>query len=184
MADYDTSNLERSKPGETREKQNGPSHPAGVYKHPQTGAEVITLEDPLYGNAQSEAFARVGFVRVRDAKPEEIKTLPALAFERKERVEMDSGDTAARLAKIELEQAREKAARLEKELAEARAQTSNKTEGVTSESVAKDANQDTGDSKQGYQEKTDKKGNVYHVGPDGKRVSKEEYNQNVNKKGE
>jgi hypothetical protein len=37
-----------------------------------SGAEVITLSDPLYGDAQSEAALRVGYVRIRDVEPGEI----------------------------------------------------------------------------------------------------------------
>jgi hypothetical protein len=116
-----------SKPGKTREKTVGTEHPAGVYQHESAKdaegnpVQVITLEDPLYGNTQSEAFVRVGFRRVRDAKPDEIKTLPQLSFERKERTE--EGDKDARLTKVELEQERSKSARLEEELAKARAES-------------------------------------------------------------
>lgn len=62
-------------PGQTQEQTQGQAPEAGVYEHPQTGRQIITMYDPLFGNAQSEAVVRLGFVRVRDAKPEEIKTL-------------------------------------------------------------------------------------------------------------
>lgn len=64
--------LKASAPGQTAEETNSATGTAGLYRHPISGAEVITLSDPLYGDAQSEAALRVGFVRVRDTQPGEV----------------------------------------------------------------------------------------------------------------
>jgi len=48
---------------------------AGLYRHPESGEEMHTLSDPLFGEAQSNAAVRLGFVRVRDSKPEELHTV-------------------------------------------------------------------------------------------------------------
>lgn len=59
--------LKASAPGQTAEGTNSITDVAGLYRHPVSGAEIITLYDPLYGDAQSEAVIRVGFERVSDA---------------------------------------------------------------------------------------------------------------------
>jgi hypothetical protein len=64
--------LKSSAPGQTAEETNSATSVAGLYRHPLSGQEVITLSDPLYGDAQSEAALRVGYVRIRDVQPEEI----------------------------------------------------------------------------------------------------------------
>lgn len=74
MSQTDNDKLKKSKPGETQEDTNSTTGLAGLYRHPN-GEELITLYDPLYGDAQSEAAIRVGFEFVREAKPEEIKTI-------------------------------------------------------------------------------------------------------------
>lgn len=55
----------------------------GVYRHKITGAEVITQHDPVFGDGQSRAAERAGFVFVREADPSEKKTLgaPSADFE-------------------------------------------------------------------------------------------------------
>lgn len=58
-----------------QEENNGVEYVAGLYRHPVTGAELVTKEDPLFGNAQSEAVVRVGFERVGDAPTGYEKTL-------------------------------------------------------------------------------------------------------------
>jgi hypothetical protein len=73
MADNDK--LKRSRPGQTQEEPNSPSNEAGLYRHPESGEEAVTLYDPLYGNAQSEAFIRLGFRRVGDAPEGYTKTV-------------------------------------------------------------------------------------------------------------
>lgn len=54
---------------------------SGVYRHPESGQEAIVQSDPLWGNTQAQAFARLGFKFVREAKVGEIQTLPELAME-------------------------------------------------------------------------------------------------------
>lgn len=58
-----------------QEENNGEEYVAGLYRHPVTGAELVTKEDPLFGNAQSEAVVRVGFERVGDTPTGYEKTL-------------------------------------------------------------------------------------------------------------
>lgn len=70
-----TAKLKASAPGETAEETNSATGTAGLYRHPISGAEVITLSDPLYGDAQSEAAIRVGFVRISDAPEGSIKQI-------------------------------------------------------------------------------------------------------------
>lgn len=47
----------------------------GVYKHPQTGQEIIALDDPITGDAQARGYVRVGFVYERDIKPGDVKEI-------------------------------------------------------------------------------------------------------------
>ncbi len=47
----------------------------GVYRHPQTGEEIIALDDPITGDAQARGYVRAGFEWVRDVKESEIKTV-------------------------------------------------------------------------------------------------------------
>lgn len=55
--------------------EEGGQGKAGLYRHPESGQEQITLSDPLFGEAQSNAFVQLGFVRIRDARPGEVKTV-------------------------------------------------------------------------------------------------------------
>lgn len=83
----------------TRE-EGGKVAPAGLYRHPN-GAEQIVTEDPLYGNAQAQAFLRLGFEFVRPAEPGEIKSLPELHMEAN-RAEAESlKGLAARVGQLE-----------------------------------------------------------------------------------
>ena len=65
---YDIESLKTggNAPGNTKETSDQASVEAGLYRHPESGAEAATRFDPLMGNAQSEAFVRLGFVRVGD----------------------------------------------------------------------------------------------------------------------
>ncbi len=72
---YNVENLKKNKPGETAETSDNVTGGAGLYRHPETGNEVITLSDPLFGDAQSEGIVRLGFVRVGDAPEGSIKTI-------------------------------------------------------------------------------------------------------------
>ena len=68
------------------ENENGEVE-AGLYQHPVTGHKVVTKFDPLYGNAQAEAFTQVGYEYVGPAPEGWEKTLPELAAdERKKKV--------------------------------------------------------------------------------------------------
>lgn len=104
--------LKRSAPGETQEDTNSLTGAAGLYRHPGSGAELITLHDPLLGDAQSEAAIRVGFKRVRDAKPEEVKVLAIASLDAEsERAKVNDNSDAvkgitARLNALEAENAK------------------------------------------------------------------------------
>lgn len=65
--------------------------PAGVYRHPVTGAEIIAVYTPKYGNPQADAYEHLGFVYDRpapDAVQEQvladIPNLPAVTRDDKE----------------------------------------------------------------------------------------------------
>lgn len=79
---YDIDKLKKTKGGKAQETtDDNKTGEAGLYRHPETGAEAITQYDPLFGNAQSEAFIRVGFERVGDAPEGSVKTILELATE-------------------------------------------------------------------------------------------------------
>ena len=86
--------------GQTLEVSDKPATPAGLYRHPESGQEMITLWDPLYGDAQSEAAVRVGFVRVGDAPEGAVKTVVESILESREKDSSVAG-IATRLAKLE-----------------------------------------------------------------------------------
>lgn len=88
--------------GQAKSREEGGSvAPAGVWEHPETGKFAITTEDPLFGNAMSQAFLQAGFRFVREAKPEEIKTLPQLDLERRADERETLRGLSARLEKFE-----------------------------------------------------------------------------------
>jgi hypothetical protein len=64
----DNETLKRSRPGATAETTDGKfaGVRGGLWRHPQSGEEAVTTDDPLYGNTMSQAFARLGFERVGD----------------------------------------------------------------------------------------------------------------------
>lgn len=66
--------LSESTPGATATEEGGIGR-AGLYRHPESGQEAHTLSDPLFGEAQSNAFEQLGFVRIRDTRPDEIKSI-------------------------------------------------------------------------------------------------------------
>lgn len=86
--------------GISREEGGAPVS-AGVWEHPESGERAITLDDPLFGNAQSQAFKQVGFVFVRPADPSEIKTMPQLAIDSRAADESNMKGLSARLDKLE-----------------------------------------------------------------------------------
>lgn len=102
---YDVSNLKGNQGGATLERSDREVYAAGVYEHPETGKQIITLFDPLFGNVQSEGVARLGFVRVRDAEPEEVKSLVEANLEEKNKDNADYKGLAARLSQLESVQA-------------------------------------------------------------------------------
>lgn len=42
---------------ETSKKMN----PAGVYRHPETGVELVATRHPKFGNVQADAFVSAGY---------------------------------------------------------------------------------------------------------------------------
>ena len=115
---YDLDSLKKggNKPGQTKEQSDKGELDAGLYRHPATGEELITIADPLFGNPQADAAIRVGFEFVRPAKPEEIKSI--IEVNREERVNQseEAASDRARLDQLELaELRREKAERLKAE---------------------------------------------------------------------
>ena len=67
--------------GEYSKNKNAKVPGSGVYRHPESGQEAIVQSDPLWGNTQAQAFARLGFKFVREAKQSEIHSLPEMAME-------------------------------------------------------------------------------------------------------
>ena len=47
----------------------------GLYRHPDSGAELAVFADPITGNAQAQGLLRVGFVRVGDVPTGYDKTV-------------------------------------------------------------------------------------------------------------
>mgnify|MGYP000252351797 CR=1 FL=1 len=107
---YNTENLKSARGGKTPETSDNKVTPkAGVYRHPEAGTEVITQGDPLHGDIQSEAAVRLGFVRVRDAKPGEVKTVIDTNREARKKKEVTQAAPSAdaqRLDTLELESLR------------------------------------------------------------------------------
>jgi hypothetical protein len=73
---------------------------AGLYRHPN-GTSAIVQDDPLFGNAQAQAFARLGFVFEREALPGEIKSLPEIAADTRKTEEDSLKGLSARLSALE-----------------------------------------------------------------------------------
>lgn len=48
----------------------------GLYRHPESGAELVTQHDGKLGSAQSDGAVQVGFVYVGPAPKEETKVAP------------------------------------------------------------------------------------------------------------
>lgn len=124
---------------------------AGLYRHPESGEEMHTLSDPLFGEAQSNAAVRLGFVRVRDSKPEELHSVELDAVGR---AATDTDSLKGLSARVNaLEGVQEENKRLTKELEDLRKthQSGASTDsGAVAQSVedaktaAKDAVQDRG----------------------------------------
>lgn len=75
--------------------------PAGLWRHKESGQEAIVQDDPLFGNAQAQAFLQTGFEFVRPAEPGEVKTLPELQAEVRNESESNVKGLSARLDLLE-----------------------------------------------------------------------------------
>lgn len=132
---YNVENLKKNKPGETAETSDNSDAKAGLYRHPETGNEVITLSDPLFGEAQSEGIVRLGFVRVGDAPEGSIKTI----IEQNQNSRIYNSNTVesdkARLDQLELAELR----REKREREEAEAEAAEKAEAEAKAQAEKDA---------------------------------------------
>lgn len=85
--------------------------PAGLWRHPESGQEAIVQEgDPLFGNAQAQAFLQTGFKFVREARPDEIHSLPELAADSRQQEEQVTRGLASRLDRLEDANAQNKVA--------------------------------------------------------------------------
>lgn len=83
----DNKKLAKSRGGQTREESDAFDADvvyAGLWRHPASGEEAVTKDDPLYGNAMSQAFARMGFERVGDVPTGYVKDmgLPSVVYEK------------------------------------------------------------------------------------------------------
>jgi len=68
-------------------ENNGDGRPAnlpGVYRHPETGVELIALRHRKFGDQQADAFVQVGFKYVGPAPKESAKKPKAEAIAPKE----------------------------------------------------------------------------------------------------
>lgn len=78
---YDTQNLKQNKGGATTERSEAGVLEAGLYRHPlakdENGkpVEIITIHDPLFGDAQSQGIVRLGFEYVGPAPEGSIQTI-------------------------------------------------------------------------------------------------------------
>ena len=143
MAETDNEKLKKSRPGATAEVSAGVTGSAGLYRHPESGQEAATKFDPLYGDAQSEAFLRTGFVRVGDVPEGYAKEMVPGSVEADER-EARKGASLGQVKGIEarLDAVESTNAALEAENARLRAQVANPVgEGFPGESKVKEDGQ-------------------------------------------
>lgn len=107
-----TKQYERPQEGRSIAREvGGKTAPAGLYRHPESGQEAIVQEgDPLFGNAQAQAFLQTGFKFVRPAEPGEIHTLPELSAETRQQEEQVTRGLSSRLDRLEDDNARNKTA--------------------------------------------------------------------------
>lgn len=97
-----TKQYERPREGAAIAREVGGKHaPAGLWRHPQSGQEAIVQEDPLFGNAQAQAFLQTEFEYIRPAEPGEVKTLPELQAETRSDAESAAKGLSARLDLLE-----------------------------------------------------------------------------------
>lgn len=84
-----------------KNKKNANVPGSGVYVHPESGQRAIVQSDPLWGNTQAQAFARLGFKFEREATADEVKTLPELAIKSTSANQDTLKGLAARLDAVE-----------------------------------------------------------------------------------
>lgn len=118
---YDTTQLANNKGGATLETSDTAPTPAGLYRHPESKQEIVTLSDPLYGDVQSEGVRRLGFEYVGPAPEGSTKSIVEVILDEKSKDNSTAG-LADRIAKLEgvsdaLAAERAKSADLEKQLA-------------------------------------------------------------------
>lgn len=141
---YDVENLKKNKAGKTRETSDKEVPGSGYYEHPN-GTSLITIEDPLFGNAQAEAAVQVGFKYVRPAKEGEVKSIIELqkGMEPVADPVSQAKEDRARLDALELENFRRE--KREREEAEAQAAADEKA-AKESEKAAKKADKEIKDT--------------------------------------
>jgi len=98
---YDLENLKKNRGGATLEVPEKEVSPAGLYKHPDSGEELITKDHPLFGNAQSEGAVRAGFEYVRAVDTSEVKSIVEQVLESKVAASDDLRGLSARLRELE-----------------------------------------------------------------------------------
>lgn len=102
---YNVAQLKDARPGKTQE--TGGLGVAGLYRHPEaknpdgSPCEMITQYDPLFGNTQSNAAVRLGFVRVGDAPEGAVKTIESFSQAADEKERDSLKGLNARLDKME-----------------------------------------------------------------------------------
>ncbi len=103
----------------TRKNKKNADVPAyGLYRHKVNGETAIVQGDPLWGNAQAQAFIQTGYEFVRDIQPGEVKTLPELQAEQRS---ADADSLKGLLARVNaLEGTAEENAQLKRDLEEAK----------------------------------------------------------------
>jgi hypothetical protein len=111
---YNIKDLKGKEGGATLESSDRDATPAGLYRHPVSGKEMITMFDPLYGNVQSEGVVRLGFEYVGPAPKGSVKTI----VEQNRNSRIYGQDTVvsdkARLDSLELESLRREKVEREK----------------------------------------------------------------------
>lgn len=83
--EVDNQKLAKSRGGATIEKSAGPTGVSGLYLHKESGMEIASKFDPLYGDVQSEALISMGYERVSDTPEGYAKELVPGSVEAEER---------------------------------------------------------------------------------------------------
>lgn len=82
-----------------KQETNGngrPSNKPGIYRHPETGVEVIARQHRKFGSAQADAYVQVGFQYVG---PEPKVSAKAEAKESEAEVKTETKETKAKAKK-------------------------------------------------------------------------------------